>query len=76
MQVKMILKRWTIERNEKKQTQKITGAYSLNMGTTEVAEQTFNGEYNGMKLPFSTALMLEVEELEKKIKKEIESFLS
>lgn len=69
MKVQVKTEKWTVEEIEG--IKKITGTYKLMCGATEIAKQTFNGEYNSMTLIFPTELMLEIEQLEIKIKEAI-----
>lgn len=65
MKVNVITKNWALK--EIDGIKKITGTYKLMCGGTEVANQNFNDGYGDTTLIFPTELVLEVEQIGKKI---------
>lgn len=76
MEVELVLKKWKVELDKEKKMPKIVGDYSVRSGGVEIAEQRFNDNYNSKELHFSSKLMEEIVEVEKKIIAEVQSFIT
>lgn len=75
--VSMKVKDWKINKDEETKLPKIEGTYLLMMGDKEVAKADFNSKYGSdRKIPFSHALMAEVEQLEQKIVAELQAIIA
>lgn len=71
MQVQVELKDWKFERSEDG-IARINGSFEVKAGATVIAKQTFNAGYGSIAIPFSTQLMLDIENLTERVRKEIQ----
>jgi len=69
MKVKVVTEKWAYK--EVEGVKKIVGSYKVLCGGTQIARQDFNDGYNSTTIIFPTELLLEIEELGKKIEKAI-----
>jgi hypothetical protein len=76
VQVQLVLKNWSISRDEKTKLPTICGKYAVMMGDKEIATQHFNDGYNCKELPFSNEAIAAVRGLEKIISTELEKVLT
>jgi len=76
MQVKIHLKKWEVIKKDEIRDPILSGEYTVNIGESVIASQSFNGDYGGKKFPFSGELVKKVSDLESEILKEIQDTLS
>lgn len=69
MDVQIFVKEWKYK--EVEDVRKIVGTYALKAGKTELADQQFNDGYGATTIIFPTELMVEVENLTKRIESAI-----
>jgi hypothetical protein len=69
--VELVLKDWRIKRNDDGIIS-ICGTYALVSGTTELASKSFGDGYGDLKIPFSMDILKQANELQEKIKQEMQ----
>lgn len=69
MEVQVVLEKWAVE--EVEGSKRIIGKYAIKCGATKISTEDFNGQYNSQKVPFSTQLLVDIENIDKKIRAEL-----
>lgn len=69
MKVSINLTKWALEEISKEK--RLTGTFEIKTGATVVATQSFNGQYNNTKIPFSMQLLADIEAMTERVKEEI-----
>jgi len=75
MDININLKEWKVRQGKDAGAPVLQGEYEIQVNKKVMATQTFNGEYNGFKVPFSIDLIKQIADCEKAIVKEIHGLI-
>lgn len=70
MEMKIVVKEWKARTDEKKQ-RTVGGKYEIRLGNQVVSTSDFNDGYNTTDISIPADILIDIDELDKKIKKAI-----